>query len=53
MTKCEREVLNREIGVLEGLTWVGTMENGCQAVAEALDVVVSKLEKLLKEDAEE
>lgn len=51
LTKNQREILIRQIGVLDGLTWLWTMSGtDLKIMAEALDGVVGELAKLLDED---
>lgn len=51
LTKKQRETLIRQIGVLDGLTWLWTMaESDLKVMAEALDGVVGELQKVLDED---
>lgn len=47
MTETERSVLNRQIGVLEGLAWGACLDEKFHCFAEALDDVVSELTKLM------
>lgn len=53
MTKGEREVLNRQIGILEGLAWGACLEDKFHCFAEALDDVVQNLTKLMDGGAED
>lgn len=51
LTKKQRETLIRQIGVLDGLTWLWTMtDKDLKIMAEALDGVVGELQKVLDED---
>ena len=51
LTKKQREMLIRQIGVLDGLTWLWTMtDKDLKIMAEALDGVVGELQKVLDED---
>ena len=51
LTKKQRETLIRQIGVLDGLTWLWTMSGSdLKVMAEALDGVVGELQKVLDED---
>lgn len=51
LTKKQRETLIRQIGVLDGLTWLWTMaESDLKVMAEGLDGVVGELQKVLDED---
>ena len=51
LTKKQRETLIRQIGVLDGLTWLWTMtDKDLKVMAEALDGVVGELQKVLDED---
>lgn len=51
LTKKQRETLIRQIGVLDGLTWLWTMaKSDLKVMAEALDGVVGELQKVLDED---
>lgn len=51
LTKKQRETLIRQIGVLDGLTWLWTMsESDLKVMAEALDGVVGELQKVLDDD---
>ena len=50
LTKKQRETLIRQIGVLDGLTWLWTMtDKDLKIMAEALDGVVGELQKVLDE----
>lgn len=51
LTKKQRERIIRQIGVLDGLTWLWTMaDKDLKVMAEALDGVVGELQKVLDED---
>ena len=51
LTKKQRETLIRQIGVLDGLTWLWTMtDKDLKVMAEALDGVVGELQNVLDED---
>ena len=51
LSKNQREILVRQIGVLDGLTWLWTMaDKDLKVMAEALDGVVAELQKVLDED---
>ncbi len=50
LTLKQRERLNRQIGVLDGIGWVWALEEKYQPLAEALDTVVTELQKVLDED---
>ena len=51
LTKKQRETLIRQVGVLDGLTWLWTMpDTDLKIMAEALDGVVGELQKVLDED---
>lgn len=51
LTKKQRETIIRQIGVLDGLTWLWTMtDKDLKIMAEALDGVVGELQKVLDED---
>ena len=51
LTKKQREMLIRQIGVLDGLTWLWTMtDKDLKVMAEALDGVVGELQNVLDED---
>lgn len=50
MTDKDREVLNRQIGVLSGLAWAALVNEKSRAVAECLDIVIAALEGILKGD---
>ena len=51
LSKNQREILIRQIGVLDGLTWLWTMaDKDLKVMAEALDGVVGELQKVLDED---
>ena len=47
MTDREKEVLNRQIGVLEGLSWIGCINANDNPVSEALEFVIKELQKLM------
>ena len=51
MTSKQREIISRQVGVLEGLAWIQSKET--LYVAECLDDVIRALVELLKEDAGE
>lgn len=50
LTLKQKERLNRQIGVLDGMGWVCALEEKYQPLAEALDTVVTELQKVLDED---
>lgn len=50
LNKQQREILIRQLGVLEGLCWVATMDEKLHPIAEALDCVRDELAKVLDED---
>ena len=51
LSKNQREILIRQIGVLDGLTWLWTMaDKDLKVMAEALYGVVGELQKVLDED---
>ena len=51
LTKKQRETLIRQLGVLDGLTWLWTMaDKDLKVMAEAIDGVVGELQKVLDED---
>jgi hypothetical protein len=50
LTLKQKERLNRQIGVLDGMVWVWALEEKYQPLAEALDMVVTELQKVLDED---
>ena len=50
MTQEQRETLIRQIGVLEGLTWFPCTDATYNGIADALELVVSRLEEILEED---
>jgi hypothetical protein len=50
LTLKQKERLNRQIGVLEGMSWVWVFEEKYQPMAEALETVIEQLEKVLDED---
>ena len=50
LTLKQKEILNYQLGVLEGLCWVATMDEKMHPIAECLDSVREKLEQLLDED---
>ena len=50
LTLKQKEIINYQIGVLEGLCWVATMDEKLHPIAEALDSVREKLEHLFDED---
>ena len=51
LTKKQRERIIRQIGVLDGLTWLWTMaDKDLKIMAEALDGVVGALQQVLDED---
>lgn len=50
LTLKQKERLNRQIGVLDGMGWVWALEEKYQPLAEALDTVVTELQKVLDED---
>ena len=50
LTLKQKERLNRQIGVLDGMCWVWAMDEKYQPMAEALDTVVTELQKVLDED---
>lgn len=53
MTTKQRMTINRQIGVLDGLTWIALMDAKYRYIAEALDVVTKNLMDLLEEDEHE
>lgn len=52
MTDKERAILNRQIGVLEGLAWLSCMDEKGRPIGEALDSVIEALMPLLDGGAE-
>lgn len=52
MTDKEREILNRQIGVLEGLTWLSCMDEKSHPIGDAINEVTEVLVKLLDGGAE-
>ena len=50
LTLKQKEILNYQLGVLEGLCWVATMDEKLHPIAEALDTVRENLEQVLDED---
>lgn len=50
LTLKQKETLNRQIGILDGMGWVWALEEKYQPLAEALDTVVSELQRVLDED---
>ena len=53
MTDKEREILNRQIGVLEGLSWLACMDEKIQPIGEAINCVIEALVPLLSGGAGE
>lgn len=52
MTDKEREILNHQIGVLEGLTWLACMDEKIQPIGDAINEVTEILVKLMDGGAE-
>lgn len=50
MNEQQKQILIRQIGVLEGLAWVALTDEKLHCIAEALAVVVGQLQELLKEE---
>jgi len=50
LTLKQKEILNRQIGILDGMGWVWALEEKYQPLAEALDTVVTELQKVLDDD---
>ena len=50
LTLKQKAVLNRHIGVLEGISWVACIDEKMRPIAEAIDAVRGELEKLLDDD---
>lgn len=50
MTDKQKQTLNREIGVLEGISWVALTDEKLHVIAEALETVIEMLQGLLKEE---
>lgn len=50
MNEQQKQILIRQIGVLEGLTWVALIDEKLHCITEALDAVVGQLQELLKEE---
>ena len=50
LTLKQNEIINRQLGVLEGLCWVATFDEKMHPIAEALDCVREELEKVLDDD---
>lgn len=50
LTLKQKEILNYQLGVLEGLCWVATMDEKMHPIAEALDSVREGLQKMADED---
>ena len=53
MTEQQKRIINRQIGVLDGLAWISLMDEKYRCIAEALDVVTENLMNLLEEDEHE
>lgn len=53
MTEEQRMVINRQIGVLDGLSWIALMDAKYRCIAEALDIVAKNLSELLEDDEHE
>ncbi|MBR3795761.1 MAG: hypothetical protein IKK34_07005 [Clostridia bacterium] len=50
LTLKQKAVLNRHIGVLEGISWVACIDEKMRPIAEAINTVCSELEMLLDDD---
>lgn len=50
LTKNQRERIIRQIGILDGLAWLWLIEEKLQPFSEAVDSVVTELQKVLDED---
>lgn len=50
LTLKQKEIINYNLGVLEGLCWVATMDEKMHPIAECLDSVRDALQKVLEED---
>lgn len=48
MSDKEREMLNRQIGVLSGLAWVALIDEKFRPVGECIDTVIEALEGLME-----
>lgn len=50
LTLKQKEILNHQIGVLEGMSWVLVMDEKSHPLAEALNTVCVELQTVLDED---
>ena len=50
LTLKQKAVLNRHIGVLEGIGWAACLDEKMRPIAEAINTVCSELEMLLDDD---
>ena len=50
LTLKQKEILNHQIGVLEGMSWVLVMDKKFHTLAEALNTVCVELQTVLDED---
>ena len=53
LTDKQKEILNRQIGVLDGLSWTACAIDNADFLCDALDVVICELQKVLNDGKEE